>query len=155
MMPSELSLPPAAPQADPTDFTNRYNTKLSPAEEAKYQEWAAALGSRGNTYDYDLRGAYKAGAGQSENGHFTDEFKKPNHPTFSDQSKYSSEETPGGKWGRQQDGSWTFTPSDTSIALHGRENLQQYFQRVEPKNKLVLPPQSALEAVDQGVQQTP
>ena len=37
---------------------------------------------------------YPKGAG----GHYTDKFKLPNHPTFSDESIYSNSNTPGGHW---------------------------------------------------------
>lgn len=50
--------------------------------------------------DYDLQGYYnkygpvKVGA----NTHLTDEFKLPNHPTFSDQSKYYTKGSVAGHW---------------------------------------------------------
>lgn len=141
---------PAPVQVDPNDYTDRFNTVLTPEEETAYKAWAKALGPQGNTYDYDMRGAYKAGAGQAANGHFTDQFKKPNHPTFSDQSQYSTATTPGGAWAKLPDGSWSFTPTAGMLKLHNPEDLKAYWQRVEPTNKLVLPqpkPQSAMDAM--------
>lgn len=143
-------LPPLPPgftldqpqQADPNDFTNRYNTQLTPQEEKRFQAFAKSLGQRGSTYDYDLRGAFKAGAGQAANGHFPDTFKKPNHPTFSKDSKYSGVDGfQGGAWAKQPDGSWSFTPTQSMLQFHSPEELQNYFQRVEAGNKLVLPQQ--------------
>jgi hypothetical protein len=131
----------ATPPPDPLDYTDKYNTQLSPADEQKYQAWAKSLGPQGSTYDYDLRGAYKAGAGQATNGHFTDQFKKPNHPTFSDQSQYSGVNgQQGGSWQALPDGTWSFTPTASMLKMHDPEDLQQYWNRVEPTNKLVLPP---------------
>lgn len=135
-----------------TDLTSQFNTALSPADEAKFQSWAKALGPQGNTYDYDLRGAFKAGAGQAANGHFPDTFKKPNHPTFSDQSQYSSQETPGGHWEQQPDKTWTFTASPYQLQHHDPEDLQRYFQKVEPHNKLIVQPPNMLGAVQQALQ---
>ena len=144
---------------DPLDFTDKYNTQLAPAQEAAYQAWAKTLGKQGSTYDYDLRGAFANGAQQAANGHFTDRFKKPNHPTFSDQSQYSGVDgQQGGAWAHQPDGSWTFAPSASMMTMHDPGDLQQYFQRVEPNNKLVLPPAppsapptSVLDAVTQAI----
>jgi hypothetical protein len=87
-------------------------TALPPAQEKAYQAWRAKL-PRPLQYegDYDLRGFYqanptfKATAGQ----HLTDEFKLPNHPTFSDESRYYNADTAhlGGHW----DGD-VFVPND-------------------------------------------
>lgn len=132
-------------QADPLDFTDRYNTQLSPEQEQTFQKWAKSLGRQGSSYDYDLRGAFASGAAQSANGHFPDTFKKPNHPTFSDQSKYSGVDGyTGGTWAKQADGSWTFAPTESVLKLHDPQALQDYFSKVEPGNKLVLPPPKAV-----------
>ena len=42
--------------------------------------------------------------------HFTDEFKLPTHPTFSDESIYSNETTKGGHWNgdKFQPSEWNF-----------------------------------------------
>jgi hypothetical protein len=128
---------------DPLDFSDRYNTQLSPQQEAQFQAWAQKLGPRASSYDYDMRGAFAAGAGQAANGHFPDTYKKPNHPTFSDQSIYSGQDGfRGGQWAKQADGSWSFTPSASSLKLHDPQELQSYFSRVEPGNKLNLPMQA-------------
>jgi hypothetical protein len=92
---------------------NRYETKLSPEQESKFQLWldsqyrAGKIGAgdyrfykqNGYGYDYDFRAAFAKGLAAADNGHWGDIGKKPNHPTFSDQSKYAS--APGanpGKW---------------------------------------------------------
>lgn len=130
-----------APAKDPNDLTNSYNTELSPEDEEKYQAWAKTLGQAGNTYDYDLRGAYAAGQGPNGNGHFTDQFKKPNHPTFSDQSQYATDvnATPPGHWSTALDGNWNFQPSAQMMQQRSPEEMQAYWNRVEPNNHLVLP----------------
>lgn len=136
------------PQADPNDLSAQYNTPLSPTDEAAFQAWgaqqAAQSGGRNpaaDTYDYDMRGFWKSGQSFADNGHAGDEFKKPNHPTFSNQSKYHGQNgNVGGVWGGGQDGQpWTFTPSATNLKMHDASDLQRYFQQVEPGNQLILP----------------
>jgi hypothetical protein len=75
-----------------------YNTKLD--DEDKFQEWKAKHAPQDSGYDYDLRGAYKAGVEPDpESGHWPDTFKKPNHPTFSDQSQYAKDAPEkAGRW---------------------------------------------------------
>ena len=48
----------SASPADPMDFSDRYNTKLTPAEAKAYQAWAKAERRERDVYDYDLRGAW-------------------------------------------------------------------------------------------------
>lgn len=136
---------------DPNDLTEQYNTKLSPEDETKFQAYAKTLGAQGSSYDYDLRGAWKSGAGQAANGHFPDTFKKPNHPTFSDQSQYSTSATPGGKWEQNSDKTWTFTTSPLQAKYHSAEDLQDYFNKVEPGNKLVVQPSSMLDVITKAL----
>ena len=79
-------------------------TKLSPSEESKYQAWKSTLPDRLKYEgDYDLRGFWKKNPNFSVDTpgqHMTDEFKLPNHPTFSDESRYYNEKTKhlGGHW---------------------------------------------------------
>jgi hypothetical protein len=75
----------------------------------------------GNDYDYDNFRKYNNKL--SENGHATDQFKLPNHPTFSDQSDYSSLKFPGGTWNEIKNEpklkgitpEWSFTPSQQML----------------------------------------
>jgi hypothetical protein len=150
---------------DPLDYTDKYNTPLSPAEEDQFQGWTArqskAIGRdvSKDTYDYDLRGWWKANGGPDlEGGHLTDQWKKPNHPTFSTGSMYHGVDgNDGGEWGKRSDGSWTFAPGKTNLQNFSAGELQDYFKRVEPSN--VLLPQKlgiseqAGEAWRQGVMQ--
>ena len=129
---------PTSRRKDPRDFSSKNNTKLSDKDEAAYQTWAKENGREKDVYDYDMRGAWKEGAGQAENGHLPDTYKKPNHPTFSDESKYHSEDVPGGKWSKK-DGKDVYVPSKTNLKHYPAEELQGYFQRVEPDAALELP----------------
>lgn len=79
-------------------------TQLSPGEEAAYQKWRSSLPKNLQFEgDYDLRGFYRKNPRftvDDPSQHMTDEFKLPNHPTFSDESRYYNEQTKhlGGHW---------------------------------------------------------
>jgi len=76
----------AQAQIDPAQF----ETKLTPDEESKFQAWKAQYAPNDSGNDYDLRGAFKAGVTPDQaTGHWPDTFKKPNEPTFSNQSIYA------------------------------------------------------------------
>jgi ribosomal protein S15P/S13E len=101
------------------------------------KEWTDAEKAAG----YDLEG-YIAKHGipdQSKGQHLTDEFKLPNHITFSTDSKYSTPETPGGKWEQGENKKWAYTPSDHVIKTHGANKLKEYFKNNEPDSDLRLP----------------
>lgn len=122
------------------DMTDKYNTKLSDADEAEFQKWATANPRLGGTYDYDARGFWQAGAGAADNGHGSDQWKKPNHPTFSTGSQYSGVDGfQGGQWAQSQGGSYSFTPSPTNLQNLSPSEMMDYFQKVEPGNRLVIP----------------
>jgi hypothetical protein len=109
------------PQFDPKD----YETKLDPQQEAGFQSWFkdqvtkgtigpnsyAAYQKQGYGDKYDFRAAYQAGVVPEINPidnayHWSDIGKKPNHETFSVESKYAN--VPGAR-----PGSWEgqiFTP---------------------------------------------
>ena len=89
-----------------------YNTDLG-ADEPNFQKWKAQVAPNDTGADYDLRGAYKAGAGKDPtSGHMTDQFKKPNHPTFSDQSQYATgaNRDRAGTWVGPEGPNQTFVP---------------------------------------------
>jgi hypothetical protein len=117
-----------------------YDTSLTPVGEQLYRRQFGPQDSQ----DYDLRGAFaqSGGALRPGGGHLTDQFKKPNHPTFSNESQYSTPEYPGGAWA-QVGNQWSFTPSQTNLDQHGRDKLQEYFDLREPGNLLLAPPASA------------
>jgi len=87
-------------------------TRLAPSQEMIYQRWRASLPKELQFEgDYDLRGFFKENPNFSAKPgeHMTDRFKLPNHPTFSNESKYYNDETKhlGGHW----DGD-VFIPND-------------------------------------------
>lgn len=135
---AQAAIAAAAPglgQVDPS----QYNTPLSTADEHHFQQWIKKQGREKDLNDYDLRGAWAGQVEQSENGHFPDTFKKPNHPTFSDESQYSNGETKGGKWVEGQNGKWTFEASDFNLKTHSKEDLERYFKEREPGNSVIFP----------------
>lgn len=112
------------------DFTGQYNTKLSPKEEQEFQAWAKKNNKLRDLYDYDMRGAWKAGVAGKGGEHSPDTYKKPNHPTFSDESIYHGKDKfLGGHWGREGNKD-TYTPGKTN--LYGYEDLRDYFKKNEP-----------------------
>lgn len=120
------------------DLTDMFNTQLSPQEEAQFQAWAKAHNRLGDLFDYDMRGAWKANIGQAGNGHFPDTYKKPNHPTFSNESIYNGTEgMTGGRWLETPRGT-AFVPSLTNLENYPPSDLQRYFRRVEPDATLFL-----------------
>jgi len=86
-----LIKPQGGPQSAPAaPAAQSFDTALSPAEEAAFTGWKQQYAPRDSGADYDLRGAFKAGlVPDAATGHWPDTYKKPNHPTFSDQSMYA------------------------------------------------------------------
>ncbi len=125
-----------AKDVDPRDYSDKYNTPLSDEDEGAYQKWAKENKREKDTYDYDMRGAWKEGAGQADNGHFPDTHKKPNHPTFSDQSKFHGVDGhEGGQWGKDGDRD-TFKPGKTNKKMFTPDERKKYFKDVEPNADL-------------------
>lgn len=80
------------------------NTPLPAASEQDYKLWQMQNMSisdilRGIMSDYDYQGAYLAGLNRNAAAgeHFTDLYKKPNHPTFSNES-FNPLGVPSGRW---------------------------------------------------------
>lgn len=120
------------------DFTDQYNTNLNPDQEAAFQKWLKEQGqSQGrdmskDLQDYDMRGFYQNQGQFADNGHASDMFKKPNHPTFSDQSIYNGANgMQGGHW---NDNSFQASPINT--IFRSPDQLQSYFDKVEPDTQL-------------------
>jgi hypothetical protein len=128
---------------DIKDLSDQYNTPLSDAEERTFQAWAQKIGRQNDTYDYDLRGAWKAGASQDPNGHMTDAFKKPNHPTFSDQSIYNGRDGfIGGHWTEQPGTPAAFQPGQANLHWRSADELKRYFNEVEGDRATLILPQT-------------
>lgn len=144
----------AEPPVETPDYTGQFNTSLSAADEAKFQDWMKQrTASEGrdvskDLFDYDLRGFWKSGAQLAGNGHGGDEWKKPNEPTFSTMSRYSDAAHPGGLWAQGEGGKWSFTASPYNLTMYGREDLQRTFAQQQQGATLNLPP-SDYAAVDQ------
>ena len=78
---------------------DQYTTALSPDEERRFQQWARRYGIRmepGWNEDYDMRGLWKSSPDISPDprGHWPDWYKKPFHPTFSNESIYATPDAP-------------------------------------------------------------
>lgn len=134
----DMAPQPAIPYSDEY-FQANYNTPI-PAEKAQdYDLWKFQQSRKmgrdvtGDNIDYDVQGFYMKNAQQSGNGHGPDTFKKPNHPTFSDQSQYHGlDGYEGGHWGEN-----SFTPSLTNQVMMSPRARARYFQQVEPNAELM------------------
>jgi hypothetical protein len=130
------------PEAEDPYWRENFNTPLSPEDEEKFQEWlvkkSAALGRDVSLDigDYDVRGGRPwEEEDVDERGHGSDRHKKPNHPTFSNESIYHGKNGfEGGHWG---DG--TFTAGKSNLDYYGEEHLRRYMKEVEPGVKLIIP----------------
>lgn len=103
-----------------TPSTN-YETELTEGAKPGYEVWRARVAPGDPGLDYDYAGAYAAGEGRGSSGHMTDEFKKPNHPTFSDESMYARYE-PGsaGSWNGE-----TYVPAKGASPVWLRQYMAQ------------------------------
>lgn len=137
---------PPEPEEYEQFFYDNYNTQLDAEQEAEYKSWATAQGREKDSHDYDMRGAWlesktNPAFRQGANGHFPDKYKKPNHPTFSDQSVYHGTESPWG-W-NYEGGQWagkTYRPSNRMfVRTHNPDQLKSYMDRFEKETVLLLP----------------
>jgi hypothetical protein len=121
------------------DLSGQYNTRLSEDEEAAFEAWRSRLPKRLQALsDYDLRGAWRADARAAANGHLPDTWKKPNHPTFSRESIYSTPSAPGGSW-EGNDAAWVYFASPANLKYRPAKALADYFRANEPTSSVVLP----------------
>ena len=117
-----------------------------PKKKPSFDEYYATIPQdKNDTLTYDLRAAYdelpysvmKKFA--NSNSHLPDTYKKPNHPTFSNESKFHSTETPGGKWDKV-DGVWYYEPSLLNIeSMGGLKKYEEWFKQNEPGVELMIP----------------
>jgi hypothetical protein len=133
-----------------SDYTNKYNTQLTPEEETGFNAWTeehkknTGRDIKQDMKDYDLKGIYKAKIKPDpETGHLPDTYKKPNHPTISDDSIYHETKDPetkqvvkGGHWEQDNNNQWSFTPSEHNLKQNDKDSLIKYFKEKEPKSKL-------------------
>lgn len=133
-----------------TPWYNRYNTPLNDDERRGLYQFLMDLSMQegrnafNDLNNYDMAGAYKVGQNeQGGNGHFTDTFKKPNHPTFSDESQYhGTYGYYGGHWS-EDNGVWSFSPSSWNLENLPAEEMKRYFAENDPEARLVLPEEGA------------
>ena len=95
-------------------FKDEYNTALTKEETIEYEAWVVSESKRQGRdimWDlgtYDIQGFWKSGdhMKMDEDNHGSDKWKKPNHPTFSNQSNYHNVDGYiGGTWA--EDGAYT------------------------------------------------
>lgn len=121
-------------------MTDVYDTPLTADQETEYQKTFKPEDS----HDYDMRGLFAddpaATAKFLAGEHGPDTYKKPWHPTFSDQSMYNGVAgTQGGTWGTDDAGKDTFAPGPTNMKLHGVLGMIDYFDKHEPDATLLMP----------------
>lgn len=114
-------------------FKNKYNTELTPSEETDFSKWAAEESQRqgrdilNDMGAYDVKGFWKSGdyKKMDSDNHGTDTWKKPNHPTFSNQSRYHGAD---GWYG----GNWTdkggYQPSKQTLETYGPDYYDWMFK---------------------------
>lgn len=77
--------------AGASDAQPTFNTPVPFNRVAEFEQWAKQLAPPQDSGDYDYGGAFLAGEQPDTSGHWTDRFKKPNHPTFSNESIYAKD----------------------------------------------------------------
>lgn len=123
-----------------------YDTPIPNDQLYAYSQWLKEQGQNAqrpvglDQQDYDIQGMFMDG-GTFNQGHGLDTYKKPNHPTFSDQSKYNGIL---GLLGGQWNDSGSFKPGETNLQNHTPMQLYNYFQKQEPDVMLSSPDNGAL-----------
>lgn len=135
--------PAAPPVAAKDDIASKYNTPLNTEQEKRdYEAWKSGLPTSMDRSgkDYDLTGAFMKGLAPGEDGHLPDTYKKPNHPTFSNESVYSGKDHGvGGKWAQDDKGKWTFEASEDQLKHISAKEMQEYIRNSDPDTTLVIP----------------
>ena len=130
-------------QKPPRKYDMFFNTVLTTDQEKIYQQWVNSLpiNLRGD-YDYDLRGAWLNGDKPDQYHHMPDTWKKPWHPTFSNESVYSTPGAEGGRWDGEE-----FHPSKLNKAFQdfkfgewGKNTFAQGGPKDPPKKQIVIKP---------------
>ena len=96
-----------------------------------------------NKYGVPAPYASLEGYGKS-GGHLTDEFKMPNHTTFSSGSSYSAPDMQGGQWQSGGKDRWNFQPSELNLQNRSAKDLADYFANEERKNTFITLPNGQL-----------
>ncbi len=124
-------------------WSYQHNTPLPKEKQGEFSKWIAEQSGKGKNplkdmEDYDVQGYFLSGAATDERGHGTDKFKKPNHPTFSDESMYHGDKAQGGKW-TEIGGKSYFLASPDNLKYRSAKELKEYFKKYEPDTILILP----------------
>lgn len=102
--------------------------------------------------DYDVEGYYQKHPSPYKSledmqmskmmtgSHYNDEFKTPEHITFSTGSVYSQPDIQGGQWQSGGTDRWQFTPSEQNLRNTPAGALGDYFRNYENKNTFVRLP---------------
>jgi spore germination cell wall hydrolase CwlJ-like protein len=125
-----------------------YDTKLTTDQEAQFQTWKSQYAPNDSGFDYDLRGAFKAGVTPDpKNGHWPDTFKKPNHETFSVESQYAvgADKAKAGKW----DGE-TFIPAPKTEAPRNEVTDRIMRANLKPEDKAAAVADAMRRTLDAG-----
>lgn len=124
---------------------SEYDTDLGAGGEAHYQEWKKSLPAQlQSDTDYDLRGYYQDTNGGEAEGHLTDVYKKPNHPTFSKESKYYKKGMWAGEW--TEDGDFKIPLNTPKEKL--RELVDYWRSGAEPTANLIVDNPKAEKEID-------
>jgi hypothetical protein len=113
-------------------------TTLNPEEESRFRAWASANGVRDVDLPdshYDYRGFWKQNPGfrHRQGEHFVDTFKQHGHPTFSEESRYSSGAGDGGTWNGEQ-----FIPSGGRVMADPPGDKFAMLQELQRRQKAIL-----------------
>lgn len=108
-----------APTERRATFDKNFNTIIPSGEEQGFQDWKTKNAPNDTGEDYDLRGAFKGGLTRDpQNSHMPDTYKKPNHPTFSNESQYAPYGNPG-SWSGDK-----FTPHPNQSKVYTHPNMK-------------------------------
>jgi hypothetical protein len=95
-----------------------FDTSLTPEQEQQFRNWKSVYAPNDSGEDYDLRGAWMSGLKSAANGHWSDQYKKPNEPTFSNESQYAP-------MARELAGRWDGANHDQYVPMTGRPGRMQ------------------------------
>lgn len=134
-------------------------TTLESNDEVQYQKWKSSLPKRLQYEgDYDLRGYWKDNGGVkipvNSDVHLPDTYKLPNHPTFSNESKYYNDNTKhlAGSWNGDKFIAPRRTPMSMQTMVSGAspedvaKNMQYISQNFKKMVGSDVPAQDAMNA---------
>jgi hypothetical protein len=123
------------PQQDPEMiYRNKFNTELNKEEQKEFNKWVTKESKRQgrdilmDRGAYDVQGFWKSGdyKNMDEDNHGSDKWKKPNHPTFSNQSKYHGVDGfYGGNWTKEAG----YQPSKQTADMYSPDYYKSMFGR--------------------------